>query len=475
MKFLFLLAQPSLDRNGFRKMLDEGEFESCVRRLLAAADGMPRKEELAQEEAAAERAQERGWFTPDEDELVRSSYCRYLAARSGLLEILQITRSMVGNSDASWRSQMAYFALAFAAAAMLVRGSSYVIELAKKRPVIWKKLDEPEARYGLVAKTFTELHKSVTSPVDLLHFRKAVQFYLQHKSEIHQLEKGELFAAVLKILKNEEQSFHVSHRDIWIRRLFYRWYSFLRSNRSGYRKVMFHLFRVSGSTIAELRQPGVKERGMPKRISSSQRTELLELAQPGDVFITRHDDAMSNLFLPGYWPHAALFLGGKKSEQTESGSCRYQHDFLEAKKDGVLFRAASETLHVDSCLILRPPLEVQQREIALQRACSHEGKMYDFLFDFRTSDRLACTEVIYRTYHGIAGMHFSLVIKSGRACLPAEDLIDQCLAQGFSLVAVCNYRKNQICVGEEAFADLQRSRKHLSAAGDSPIASDARE
>ena len=38
---------------------------------------------------------------------------------------------------------------------------------------------------------------------------------------------------------------------------------------------------------------------------------------------------------------------------------------------------------------------------ALGRALSHRGKKYDFDFDFETTDRLVCTELIFRAYDGI--------------------------------------------------------------------------
>ena len=138
------------------------------------------------------------------------------------------------------------------------------------------------------------------------------------------------------------------------------------------------------------------------------------------------------------------------------------HRFLEAKKDGVMFRPAEETLAVDSCLILRPPFAPEILQQALLRAFTHEGKLYDFLFDFRTADRLACTEVIYRTYHGCAGMEFTLLQKAGRACIPAENLIDQLMAAGFQLIASCNVRDQTIHTQQEALDDLSISRKNHS-------------
>jgi hypothetical protein len=233
---------------------------------------------------------------------------------------------------------------------------------------------------------------------------------------------------------------------------------------------MFHLFRWSGSAIAELRQPGVKPSGAPKRISTQQREELLALARPGDVFVTRHDDAMSNLFLPGFWPHAALHLGDHHELEQVIGKIpapikpRYKEHirFLEAKKDGVRFRPAEETLHVDACLLLRPPLNADSLRDALARSLSHEGKKYDFLFDFRTTDRLACTEVIYRTYHGYSPISFELIAKAGRVCIPAENLIDQALACGFTLVATCNVTPFTIHQGDAALADLASSRGQVT-------------
>jgi len=452
---------------------DEMDLLQGLQSVLAATEVMPKRTALAKEMQAAESAQARGWFTPDEDELVRESYCRYLAARRALLDVLASTRLMAGRGEESWSRQLPCFAVAFTAAAVLVRGSSYVISLAKKRPVIWKKLDEPEMRYGLPPKTFTQVHESVTAPLEMMMFRNAVEFFRAHRQEIFALAEQEIYAPLIEVLMDEEKWMDMRHRDIWIRRVFYRWYSFLRSHRSAYRKTMFHLFRLSGSTIAELRQPGIKQQGEPKRICASQRGELLALARPGDVFITRHDDAMSNLFLPGYWPHAALYLGSPEQPLYPLDKAKQQEDcciFLEAKKDGVLLRDAADTLHVDSCLILRPPFQEHEMSYALQRALSHEGKRYDFLFDFRTADRLACTEVVYRAYHGVAGVQFSLVSKSGRVCLPAEKLIDQCLAMGFTLVAVCNFRGKHIRTEAAATQDLRESSREISAVEESLVA-----
>ena len=178
--------------------------------------------------------------------------------------------------------------------------------------------------------------------------------------------------------------------------------------------------------------------------------------KPGDVFITRHDDAMSNLFLPGFWPHGALYIGSAE-ERVALGisdvSDGFKHSgedvhFLESKKDGVLLRPMTETLQVDAFVVLRPKLPDAALSTALSRAISHAGKLYDFIFDFSAADRLVCTEVIYRAYHGIGPIFFELSERAGRKCLSAEDFINQGLSNGnFELVAIYGIEGNDIVTG----------------------------
>ena len=63
--------------------------------------------------------------------------------------------------------------------------------------------------------------------------------------------------------------------------------------------------------------------------------------------------------------------------------------------------------------------------------------MYNFDFDFFNSDRIVCTEVVYRAYDGIETMQFPLSERAGRKTLSAEDLLDYALDSGqFAPIAI---------------------------------------
>jgi len=223
-------------------------------------------------------------------------------------------------------------------------------------------------------------------------------------------------------------------------------HSLKRRQLSAWKKILFSAFEMTGSDIADLKIPFVKPPQAAKRVTAGVIDEMKRQLKPGDVFITRHDDAMSNLFLPGFWPHSALWLGAQDA------------DILEAKKDGVLLRDIEDTLQVDAFVVLRPKLTPMQIETALSRARTHSGKLYDFVFDFRTTDRLVCTEVIYRTYHGIGDIEFDLIVQAGRHCLSAEALINQGLANGwFDLVALYGVGGDELLYGDAAKTRLRES------------------
>ncbi len=159
---------------------------------------------------------------------------------------------------------------------------------------------------------------------------------------------------------------------------------------------------------------------------------IAEQLQPGDILVTRHRYALTNFFLPGTWPHAALYVGTPEQRQAfginvpppvehrwREGKCT-----LEALRDGVLFRPLGSTLRVDAFVVVRPNTSRDELRQAIERVVKHEGKMYNFDFDFFSSDRLVCTEVIYRAFDGVGHFKLPLIERAGRHTLTAEDILD---------------------------------------------------
>lgn len=422
----------------------ERVIEYSARSVRSVGLSVPKRNELFQELIDAEEAEKRGYFLPDEDERVRAVFARYLSVRVALLEAVDAMSPLygvLGGDDESeaeeWDRCLRAFLVGFTAAAILVRMGSYMVDLAADRPVVWKKLDEAEPRFGIPKKSFTIVYKKLGSTRRMWRFHEALLFCEVHREDIDALENDPVVGELVSLLRQEESFLQYSKSGYLKRKLDYHVHSFKRRSFSGYQKVMFHMLKLSGSAIAELKQPLVKAPGQGKRVTPEVMATVLPLLKAGDVLVTRHDDAMSNLFLPGFWPHAALYIGDVHerdelgvSRDVKEGSRREGICFLEAKKDGVLFRPMSDTLKVDAFMVLRPTLESAQVAEALARAMSHEGKLYDFSFDFCMADRLACTELIYRGYHRVGSVLFELNRHHGRSCISAEDLIDQALRSG---------------------------------------------
>ena len=154
-------------------------------------------------------------------------------------------------------------------------------------------------------------------------------------------------------------------------------------------------------------------------ISPEQLDDLRTKLRPGDILIERRNWYISNSLLPGFWPHAALYLGSHQDlaelgvvtddrvaphMADFQGQDRLGNDFaiIEAIGEGVVFTSLEHSVgEADAVAVLRPNLSDSEMREALGRALSHRGKEYDFDFDFQTTDRLVCTELIFRTYDGI--------------------------------------------------------------------------
>lgn len=422
----------------------EAVIEYSARSVKGVVLAAPVRDAMKREVQDAVAAERRGYFLPDEDDRVRGVFARYLSVRVILLEAIDAMQPVYAElgdrdevSDEEWRQYLQAFVVGFTAAAILMRMGTYMVELAADRPVVWGKLDEAESRYGIPRKSFTEVYKKLGSTRRMWRFHEAILFCEANKEDIETMAGDQVVGGLTDVLRAEERFLKYRKRDYIKRKLGYSLHSFQRRGVSGYRRVMFHMLKLSGSTIADLKQPFVKAPGQGKRVTPEVMRRVQPLLCAGDILVTRHDDAMSNLFLPGFWPHAALYIGSAEQRKelglgcdVKQGCCEEGVCFIEAKKDGVLFRPMEDTMQVDAFMVLRPELESSQVAEALARAMSHEGKLYDFSFDFCMAERLACTELIYRGYHGVGSVSFELHRHSGRSCISAEDLIDQALSSG---------------------------------------------
>jgi hypothetical protein len=417
------------------------DLERVARTLLSVAPSISASEDLEKRIREAQVADSRGYFTPEEDDLLKQFFAQYLQARAALHETLDELKPLLKTRKKSDVRDKQVFLIAYAAATMLVRAARFLVDLGLEHPVLRKKLNEADRRFGLEKKKYAAIYKSLTAPKNVVDLYFAREFYRQHRDELFECANdSEVLKELVVILRDTEEAMDFDVQRYVRARLRYRWYSALRRTVSGYGKAAFLLLEAGGRVVAELKNPLIKKQGLHQALP-----HLIDTLKPGDILVTRHKQALSNVFLPGFWPHVALYIGDEAKRVQYKIECppanfdqlRPEHDILEAKKDGVLFRNIEETLLVDYVAVIRPDVSDEELQTALFRGMSHAGKLYDFNFDFTISERLVCTEVVYRSFDGIGKISLPLTERAGRMTLSAEDLLHLALERkSFKPIAV---------------------------------------
>jgi hypothetical protein len=411
----------------------------------------------------ASRAESRGYITPSKEMLVRQLQLSYWKARNALYELVWDVWRDIERIDRATPQQ---FLVAFAAAAVLVDAAQFLRETFHRSTVVRRKLDEPDPVHGIPPRMYDDVQKSLTNPYNAWHLWQATRYYDKHHEEFVQTAAAEGLEPLVAIIDRLRDRLRPS---LWL---------YLRTRlRVRGRRAMRHLGRdivgrgmyavqtAIGCGMAEVFVRPGHAPSLPREI----RAAVVELLRPGDVLIVRKEFAATNYFLPGYWPHAALFLGrvsdlaaygitdheyvrGRMAQMTsitplsgvlipnesQAWSDGAEHPcVLESMKDGVRIRSVNSPFSSDSIVVVRPRMDNAQIACALAQALMHEGKAYDFDFNFCQSHRLVCTEVVYRAYEGVAGVQFDLRRHAGRFALSAAELLRMALAgRFFELVAV---------------------------------------
>ena len=236
-------------------------------------------------------------------------------------------------------------------------------------------------------------------------------------------------------------------------------------------------------------------------IGTPQIAKMAPHLRPGDVMLVRREWFLSNIGLPGYWPHAAIYLGTPEERRTwfdtpevhawvqgqgvadgqadtllrtraprayEASLAPDEHGdryrVIEAMSEGVVFTSLAHSAGADSLAVLRPRLSKVDVLQALLQALGYQGRPYDFNFDFRSDETLVCTELVYKSYSpraGQAGLALPLHSVMGRPVVTANDIAEQFdqnfdkPGQQFDLVW---FLDGQQRTGQAEEADLARFR-----------------
>ena len=393
----------------------------------------------------------RGYFLPEEDDLLWSLVSRYLTIRAGYWEIINDMSAHFSddieniNTLDDWR----HFLLGYASSCQAVRMARLLIDKLAHHKLVQRKINEGAPQHRIPPKVFTQIYQSLSDADNAMKMRYMMNLVDANKGFIKTLENDDYVAEIVKDLDYLENTLHPSQLDFIKLRFKYLWHAITRRGAVTKKLTSSFILEQAGRVIADL---GIHDES---RVTEQIQNQLATLLEPGDVLICRHDFVASNLFLPGYWPHAALYIGSEEQrdnlgiELDADVKKRWQGEIrtLEAQKDGVLFRPLAETLDIDELIILRPNLTKKQMAKGILRAIQHEGKNYNFDFDFFSSDQLVCTEVIFRAFDGLGEIKFELIERAGRLSLSAEDILDMAVNnRGFTAIAAFGFEGCQVKV-----------------------------
>jgi len=432
------------------------------------AEHFGRLKERARELIDSSEASQRGFFTPTEDEQTRHLLVSYWQSRNALFELVT---SFYKVDQFEPEEQQIAVTIAYAGALVLVDVARFLRENCHHRKVVRTKLNEPEPYFGIPVGTYDFVQKSLTNPIHAWHLYHASTFVAQRREQLSELAASNAdVESLLAIIDRLQDRLGVTADRFVLARTRVRARSVrTRITRDLLGRALYGLQKCVSSLMADRY---VKSGHLP-RLPPHIEAEIEALLRPGDVIVVRKEHAVTNYFLPGYWPHAALYIGSvdelraarlhehaniqKRWVALEGVDANRPHRVLEAMKDGVRVRSVSCPFSSDAIVILRPQLERNQIAEAIGRGFFHADKPYDFDFDFARSDRLVCTEVVYRSYEGIGGIQFNLTRRAGRLTLSAEDLLQKAIeADGFVAHAVfCPAKSPDICFEAKAVEALK--------------------
>ena len=156
---------------------------------------------------------------------------------------------------------------------------------------------------------------------------------------------------------------------------------------------------------------------------------------PLDIIIDRGPPKLSDKFVPGYFKHAAVYLGPELTQEvikTASASGLpspvrgHLPTILEATRHGVSLVSLREFLDADSLVVLRPErVSSEEKKRVVSRSVCELGKEYDYTFTLANNQKQFCCKLVYSLFPDLP---IADVFNTGTAMVP-DDFVQPTLFQ----------------------------------------------
>ncbi|MFA6960534.1 MAG: 1-acyl-sn-glycerol-3-phosphate acyltransferase [Opitutaceae bacterium] len=409
------------------------QMASDERALTAVIDGLDGLEKTFRVFEADLKAGRRSYYTQADDEEIRRMLVTFLSYRAALLRT--VWKYQRNDDVKPGAARLRALLLHYTAAAVAYDYSARFVRAFDGQDVAIKKLNEAEPRWDLPAGTYDLIRANLANAEQRQWLESGWKNY-QRTLPLWQaagLTTGapyaQFHASILLAAKNTA----ALSRELFSYKVGTAVAEVTGAAKGGYYRASSAVSTLIGDT--KIREP---RHGKPL-ITPELMERLRPMLQPGDVIVERRNWYLSNAFLPGYWPHSALYVGTPEQlkaegldndlrvlrnwdEFTKTDASGHTYAIIEAVSEGVVYSTVEHSIgEADSVAVLRPQLTPAERREVIARAFSHVGKPYDFDFDFFSADKLVCTELVYRSLNGL--IDFPLVDILGRKTLPAVEIV----------------------------------------------------
>jgi hypothetical protein len=422
------------------------EDASRLERLLLALErGIANVEKL---DARLGRAQA-GELSGAERERIREQWFQFFEPVLAIDELKSRYKAWYGlDYRNQTRLHARAFALAFAGLCGQVDAGLRLLATLKDKTLLPVLFDEAMPAVGLPARTFSGLRAKLGRARDLFYVSFGDEWYERWIER--ELAADEEFGKLKRLLEGLRQNAR--------RRVLTPTSHGVANKVETLKSEAFERWFPLQKGLAEWAGDTRFARSTRRLIDDAKLALFSAALAPGDIILERRNWYLSNVGLPGFWPHAALHLGtqrqilGAFAELAEVKSAfgdlnahfqktapkawatlgerdaeGHERSIIEAVSEGVVTASVEHSCAADYVAALRPELGAVARVRAIERALSFWGRPYDFNFDFLTDDQLVCSELVVKAYEapppGEKSLDVPYVELLGRRAVPPTEIV----------------------------------------------------